>query len=138
MRSGLKANGLACHAKAGNGRGMSYRLKFAEQLLLCLIYYRTYTSHAFMGLLFNVSSPTVWRRTRAMSELMAGYFQMPERKIKLSACEKDDLLYLMVDGTERPFTLRIKSAPEKALATQGEIFGQEKAPHRLTSDHHRQ
>ena len=55
-----------------------------------------------MGLLFSTSSPTVCRRTCAMTELMAGYFRMPERKVKLSEAEKADLLYLMIDGTERP------------------------------------
>jgi len=84
------------------GGGMTYRLEFSEQLLLCLIYYRSYTSHAFMGLLFTVSSPTVCRRVRAMTALMAGHFRMPERRVKLSKAEKDDLLYLMIDGTERP------------------------------------
>jgi len=84
------------------GGGMNYRLDFAEQLLLCLICYRTYTSHAFMGLLFTVSSPTVCRRVRAMTALMAGHFRMPERRVKLSKSEKDDLLYLMIDGTGRP------------------------------------
>ncbi len=84
------------------GGGRKYHLQFAEQLLLCLIYYRTYTSHAFMGLLFTVSSPTVCRRVRAMTALMAGHFRMPERRVKLSKSEKDELLYLMIDGTERP------------------------------------
>jgi len=78
------------------GGGRKFRLKFAEQLLLCLIYYRTYTSQAFMGLLFSISSPTVCRRTRAMTNLMAGHFSMPERKVKLSTQERDDLLYLMI------------------------------------------
>ena len=88
--------------KRAIGGGRKYRLKFAEQMLLCLIYYRTYTSQAFIGLLFGTSSPTVCRRTRAMTALMAGHFAMPERKVKLSAQEKDALLYLMIDGTERP------------------------------------
>ncbi len=84
------------------GAGMKYRLDFASQLLMCLIYYRTYTSHVFSGLVFGVSSPTVCRRNRDMTRLLAGYFHLPERKIKLSEADKDNLLYLMVDGTERP------------------------------------
>lgn len=84
------------------GGGMKYKLEFAEQLLLCLMYYRTYTSHVFMGMVFGVSSPTVCRRIRAMTVLLAGHFRMPERTLHLSEEEKDDLLYLMVDGTERP------------------------------------
>lgn len=84
------------------GAGRDYKLEFAEQLLLCLIYYRTYTTHVFMGLVFNVSGPTACRAINAMTPLLAGHFRMPEREVRLSEEEKDDLLYLMVDGTERP------------------------------------
>jgi len=84
------------------GAGMKYRLDFASQLLMCLIYYRTYVSHVFLGLVFGVSSPTVCRRNRDMTRLLAGYFHLPERKVQLSEADKDNLLYLMVDGTERP------------------------------------
>ena len=78
--------------KRAIGGGMIYRLEFAEQLLLFLMSYRTYTTHVFMGLVFNVCSPTVCRRIQAMTKLMAGYFRMPERKIKLSEAEQADLL----------------------------------------------
>lgn len=84
------------------GAGRKHNLKFEAQLLMCLIYYRTYVSHVFLGLLFGVSSPTVCRRNRDMTQLLAGHFRLPERKIQLTDDEKDDLLYLMVDGTERP------------------------------------
>ena len=84
------------------GGGMKYRLDFATQLLLCLTYYRTYTTHVFLGMVFDVSSPTVCRRINAMTVLLAGHFRMPERKICLTDEEKNNLLYLMVDGTERP------------------------------------
>jgi len=84
------------------GAGRKHQLAFETQLLMCLIYYRTYISHVFLGLLFGVSSPTVCRRNRDMTRLLAGHFRLPERKIKLTDDEKGDLLYLMVDGTERP------------------------------------
>jgi len=84
------------------GAGRKHQLAFEAQLLMCLIYYRTHISHVFLGLLFGVSSPTVCRRNRDMTRLLAGHFSMPERKIKLTDDEKDNLLYLMVDGTERP------------------------------------
>ena len=93
---------------------MSYRLEFAEQLLLCLMYYRTYTCQAFMGLVSDVPSPTVSRRITAMTDLMAGHFQMPERKVRLSASERGNLLYLMIDGTERPFQRPQKPSQRKA------------------------
>ena len=114
------------------GGGMSYRLEFAEQLLLCLMYYRTYTSQAFMGLLFDVSSPTVSRRVTAMTELMAGHFRMPERKVRLSASKRDDLLYLMVDGTERPV-----HRPKKPSHRKAKYSGKKKhhtASHQVITD----
>ena len=88
--------------KRAIGAGRKYHLEFTAQLLMCLIYYRTYTSHVFLGLVFGVSSPTVCRVNRAMTYLLAGYFRMPERAVHLTEEEKDNLLYLMVDGTERP------------------------------------
>lgn len=118
--------------KRAIGGGMNYRLEFAEQLLLCLMYYRTYTSHAYMGLVFNVSSPTVCRRIQAMTELMAGHFRMPERKIKLSKAERSDLLYLMIDGTERPVR-----RPKKTSARKAKYSGKKKrhtASHQIITD----
>lgn len=88
--------------KRAIGAGRKYELDFSSQLLMCLIYYRTYISHVFLGLLFGVSSPTVCRVNRAMTHLLADHFRMPEREVRLTEEEKDDLLYLMVDGTERP------------------------------------
>lgn len=114
------------------GGGRKYRLKFAEQMLLCLIYYRTYTSQAFIGLLFSTSSPTVCRRTCAMTALMAGHFAMPERKVKLSAQEREDLLYLMIDGTERPV-----QRPQKRSKRKSKYSGKKKrhtACHQIITD----
>lgn len=95
------------------GAGRQYELKFAEQLLVCLIYYRTYINQAFLGLVFNVSSPTVCRRINAMTLLLAGHFRLPERCIRLDKEEKDNLLYLMVDGTERPIQRPKKHSKRK-------------------------
>ena len=96
------------------GGGRKYRLQLAEQMLLCLIHYRTYASQAFVGLLFDISSPTVCRRVRAMTTLMAGHFAMPERRIKLSTQERNDLPYPVIDGTghpvQRPGTLSRRKA----------------------------
>ena len=47
--------------KRAIGAGRKYELDFPAQLLMCLIYYRTYTSHVFLGLVFGVSSPIVCR-----------------------------------------------------------------------------
>ena len=111
---------------------MSYHLECAEQLLRCLMYYRTYTTHVFMGLVFNVSSPTVCRRMQAMTALIAGHFRMPERKIKLSEAEQADLLYLMIDGTGRPVR-----RPKKSSARRAKYSGKKKkhtASHQIITD----
>ncbi len=99
--------------KRAIGAGRKYELDFSAQLLMCLIYYRTYTSHVFLGLVFGVSSPTVCRVNRAMTHLLAGHFSMPEREIRLTEEEKDNLLYLMVDGTERPIQRSKKPGKRK-------------------------
>jgi hypothetical protein len=51
------------------GAGRTYHLGFESKLLLCLIYYRTYISHEFLGLLFGVSDSTSIRVTHAMTRV---------------------------------------------------------------------
>lgn len=114
------------------GGGMKYHLSFEEQLLLCLIYYRTYTSHVFLGLVFNVSSPTVCRCNRRMTQAMAGHFRLPERKIELSQDEQDALVYLMIDGTERPV-----QRPQNPSGRKAKYSGKKKrhtAKHQIITD----
>lgn len=97
------------------GAGRKYHLDFEAKLLLCLIYYRTYISHEFLGLLFGVSDSTSIRITHAMTKLLAGHFKMPERRVRLTEEEKDELLYLMVDGTERPIRRPRKPGKRKRM-----------------------
>ncbi|MCP4257271.1 MAG: transposase [Planctomycetes bacterium] len=99
--------------KRAIGAGRKYELDFPAQLLMCLIYYRTYTTHVFLGLVFGVSSPTVCRVNRAITRLLADHFRMPEREVRLTEEEKDELLYLMVDGTERPIQRSKKPGKRK-------------------------
>ena len=114
------------------GGGRKYRLQPAEQMLLCLIYCRTYAGQAFVGLLFDISSPTVCRRVRAMTTLMAGHFAMPERRIKLSTQERNDLLYLMIDGTGRP--VQRPGTPSRRRARYSGKKKRHTASHRIITD----
>jgi len=114
------------------GGGMKYRLEFDEQLLLCLIYYRTYVAQVFLGLMFGVSSPTVCRRIGAMTQLLAGHFRMPERRVKLSAAEREDLLYLMIDCTERP--VQRPKKPGKRKKTYSGKKKRHTASHQIITD----
>lgn len=118
--------------KRAIGAGRTYHLTFPAQLLMCLVYYRTYTSHVFLGLVFGVSSPTVCRRNRDMTRLLAGHFKMPERKVKLSEAERDELLYLVLDVTERP--VHRPGKPGKRKRTYSGKKKRHTASHQIITD----
>ena len=117
------------------GGGRDYRLTFPERLLVCLMYYRVYTSQVFLGLVFGISSPTVCRHVQAMTLLMVGHFRLPQRRVKLSQSEKDDLLYLMIDGTERPV-----QRPQKRSKRRANYSGKKKRhtlSHQIVTDNNK-
>jgi hypothetical protein len=118
--------------KRAVGGGRKPDLDFEEQLLMCLIYYRTYISHEFLGLLFGVSDSTSIRVVNSMTEVLAKHFRMPERKVRLSEEEKAELVYLMVDGTERPV-----QRPQKPGTRKKSYSGKKKrhtAVHQIVTD----
>ena len=45
------------------GAGRKHALDLADRLLMLLIYYRTYTTHAFLGFLFGVDDSAVCRNS---------------------------------------------------------------------------
>ena len=83
--------------KAGAGRKAT--LPLADQLLMLLIYYRTYVPHTFLGFLFGLDDSNVSRSNRRTEPLLAGIFRIPERKIELS---QEEIRELFFDSTERP------------------------------------
>lgn len=66
---------------------------------MLLIYYRTYTTHAFLGFLFGVDDSAVSRNINPLQPLLAGLFRIPERRVRL---DPEDLRELFFDATERP------------------------------------
>jgi len=74
-------------------------LVLADRLLMLLIYYRTYTTHAFLGFLFGIDDSAVCRNINPLQPLLAGLFRNPERRIKLDPEEMRELFF---DATERP------------------------------------
>ena len=109
------------------GGGPSHKLSFEEMLLLCLIYYRTYINHEFLGLIFSVSDSTSIRTANTMTKLLAGHFRMPERRLSLSEDDKEQLMYLIIDGTERP-----RQRPKKSSGRKKTYSGKKK---RFTHKH---
>ena len=83
--------------KAGAGRKPA--LSLADQLLMLLMYYRTYVPHTFLGFLFGLDDSNVSRSNRRLEPLLAGIFRIPQRKIELG---QDEIRELFFDSTERP------------------------------------
>src|SRR4051812_43636841 len=81
------------------GAGRKFTLPLADRLLMLLMYYRTYTTHAFLGFLFGVDDSAVGRNINPLQPLLAGLFRIPERKVRLAP---EDLRALFFDAAERP------------------------------------
>ena len=81
------------------GAGRKYALTLADRLLMLLMYYRTYTTHAFLGFLFGVDDSAVGRNINPLQPLLAGIFRIPERRVAL---DPEDIRELFFDATERP------------------------------------
>jgi hypothetical protein len=81
------------------GAGRKHALDLADRLLMLLIYYRTYATHALLGFLFGVDDSAVGRNINPLQPLLAGIFRIPERRIKL---DPEEIRELFFDATERP------------------------------------
>ena len=102
------------------GAGRKHALTLADRLLMLLMYYRTYTTHALLGFLFGVDDSAVGRNINPLQPLLAGIFRIPERKVAL---DPEDIRELFFDATERP-TRR----PERG---QREFYSGKKKRHTL-------
>jgi hypothetical protein len=81
------------------GAGPKPTLDLADRLLMLLMYYRTYTTHAVLGFLFGLDDSNVGRNMNPLQPLLAGIFRIPERRVAL---EPDEIRGLFFDATERP------------------------------------
>src|SRR3954470_17984014 len=81
------------------GGGRKHALILADRLLMLLVYYRTYVSHALLGFLFGIDDSAVGRNINPLQPLLAGIFRIPQRRVELTG---EDLRELFSDATERP------------------------------------
>jgi hypothetical protein len=81
------------------GAGRKHLLALEDRLLMLLIYYRTYVTHAFLGFLFGIDQSSVCRQINPLQPLLAGIFRIPERRVTL---EEDELRALFFDGVDQP------------------------------------
>lgn len=80
------------------GAGRKFALPLTDRLLMLLMYYRTYATHAFLGFLFGVDDSSVGRNINPLQPLLAGIFRIAERRVEL---EPDEIRELFFDATER-------------------------------------
>jgi transposase len=81
------------------GGGRTPTLTVAERLLLLLIYYRTYLTQDFLGVLFHIDKGTVSRNIQAIALALTGLFRIPEHKITIG---EDEVRAAFLDATEQP------------------------------------
>lgn len=75
-----------------------YKLSLEDRLLMLLMYYRLYVTHAFLGFLFGIDDSNVGRNMNPLQSMLAQFFKIPERKVELEA---DEIALLFLDGTEQ-------------------------------------
>ncbi len=80
------------------GAGRKFGLPLADRLLMLLMYYRTYATHALLGFLFGIDQSSVCRNINPLQPLLAGIFRIPERRVELDPGEIRELFF---DATER-------------------------------------
>lgn len=80
------------------GAGRKFALPLTDRLLMLLMYYRTYTTHALLGFLFGLDDSSVGRNINPLQPLLAGIFRIPGRRVEL---EPDEIRELFFDATER-------------------------------------
>src|SRR5262245_14865076 len=81
------------------GAGRKHALSLGDRLLMLLVYYRTYVSHAFLGFLFGIDDSAVCRNINPLQPLLQGVFRIPERKVEI---QPDEVRELFFAATERP------------------------------------
>lgn len=80
------------------GGGNKFKLELENRLLMLLMYYRLYATHAFLGFIFDINDSNVGRNINPLQPLLAKIFRIPERKVNLSP---EEILTLFIDATEQ-------------------------------------
>lgn len=75
-----------------------YKLSLEDRLLMLLMYYRLYVTHAFLGFLFGIDDSNVGRNMNPLQPLLAKFFKIPERKVEL---DENEIALLFLDATEQ-------------------------------------
>lgn len=103
--------------------GRPCKLSLADQMLLCLMYWREYRTMAHVALAYGVSEPTVHRTIGKVEAALSrsGAFTLPGKKLLRG--QELVLEAVLVDATEMPVQR------PKAQKTARLLLRQEKTPH---------
>ena len=80
------------------GGGGQFKLDLKDRLLMLLMYYRLYVTHAFLGFIFGIDDSNVCRNINPLQPLLAKIFKIPERKICMS---EQEVVEVFIDATEQ-------------------------------------
>lgn len=80
------------------GGGDKPRLSLKQRLFMILLYYRTYATQTFIGLIVGLDESNVGRHIKRLHPVLAQVFKVPQKKIHLSESE---IWELIVDATEQ-------------------------------------
>lgn len=84
--------------KIKKGSGRKFKLTLEQNLAMLLLYTRTYVTHLFLGVLFNVDDSQVGRYFKKLRPLVEKVFALPTKKVDL---REEDVMQLIVDATEQ-------------------------------------
>lgn len=80
------------------GAGGKFHLDLEGRLLMLLIYYRCYITHAFLGFLFQIDDSNVGRNINPLMPLLARIFKIPEKRIEVN---REEIEVLFFDATQQ-------------------------------------
>lgn len=103
------------------GGGSQFSRSLEERLLMLLMYYKVYITHEFLGLLFDLDNSNISRSIRHLNPLLAKIFRVPERQIRLSDKEKDELINFFLTARSSRSTVQKKDRRNIILARKNAI-----------------
>lgn len=84
--------------KIRKGSGRPYLLNLEESVAMLLLYTRSYTTHVFLSVLFDIHESAICRYFARLRPVVESVFNLPTKKIDL---REEEILQLVVDATEQ-------------------------------------
>lgn len=102
--------------------GRNFKLTLADMLMMLLMYYRCYTSHAYLGFLFGIDDSRVCRLFKKLEPLLAIIVAIRKER----HLSQEEVETLIIDATEQPI--------ERPKRRQKEYYSGKKKRHTLKTE----